>query len=53
MVVKNSRLLAKIAAYLVSIGRLLCFAFLFGWRFLNIPGPAAYFDNSAVYFKTF
>ena len=34
-VVKSSRLLAKIAAYLVSIGRLLCLAFLYGWRFLN------------------
>ena len=34
-VVKSSRLPAKIAAYLVSIGRLLCLAFLYGWRFLN------------------
>jgi len=34
-VVESSRLLAKIAAYLVSIGRLLCLAFLYGWRFLN------------------
>ena len=25
----------KIAAYLVSIGRLLCLAFLYGWSFLN------------------
>jgi len=34
-VVKSSRLLAKIAAHLVSIGQLLCLAFLYGWRFLN------------------
>ena len=34
-VVKNSRLQAKIAAYLVSMGRLLCLAFVYGWRFLN------------------
>ena len=34
-VVKSSRLPVKIAAYLVSIGRLLCLAFLYGWRFLN------------------
>ena len=34
-VVKSSRLVAKIAAYLVSTGRLLCLAFLCGWRFLN------------------
>ena len=35
-VVKSSRLLAKIAAYLViSIGRLLFLAFLYGWHFLN------------------
>ena len=34
-VVKCSRLPAKIATYLVSIGRLLCLAFLFGWHFLN------------------
>ena len=32
-VVKSSRLPAKIAAYLVSIGQLLCLAFLYGWRF--------------------
>ena len=32
-VVKNSRLQAKIAAYLVSMGQLLCLAFLYGWRF--------------------
>ena len=34
-VVKSSQLPAKIAAYLVSISRLLCLAFLYGWRFLN------------------
>ena len=34
-VVKNSQLQAKIAAYLVSMGRLLCLAFLYGWHFLN------------------
>ena len=34
-VVKSSRLSAKIAAYLVRIGRLLCLAFLYGWNFLN------------------
>ena len=34
-VVKSSRLVAKIAAYLASTGRLLCLAFLCGWRFLN------------------
>ena len=34
-VVKSSRLPGKIAAYLVSIGRLLCLAFLYGWCFLN------------------
>ena len=33
-VVKSSRLPAKIAAYLVSIGWLLCLAFLYGWCFL-------------------
>ena len=33
--VKSSRLSAKIAAYLVRIGRLLCLAFLYGWNFLN------------------
>ena len=31
-VVKSSQLPAEIAAYLVSIGRLLCLAFLCGWR---------------------
>ena len=34
-IVKSSRLLVKITAYLVSIGWLLCLAFLFGWHFLN------------------
>ena len=34
-VVKSSRLLAKIAACLVSNGQLLCLAFLYGRRFLN------------------
>ena len=54
-VVKSSRLPAKIAAYLVSIGQLLCKAFSLRMVFFkqNIPGLAAYFDNSAVYFKTF
>ena len=32
-VVKSSWLLAKIAAFLVSISQLLCLAFLYGWRF--------------------
>ena len=34
-VVKSSWLLAKIAAYLVCIGRLLYLAFVYGWCFLN------------------
>ena len=34
-VVKSSPLLVKIAAYLFSISRLLCLAFLYRWRFLN------------------
>ena len=34
-VVKSSWLPVKSAAYLGSIGRLLCLAFLCGWRFLN------------------
>ena len=34
-VVKSNQLLAKIAAFLVSIGRLLCLTFLYRWRFLN------------------
>ena len=46
-VIKSSRLPAKIAIYLVSIGQLFCLAFLYGWCL------AAYFDNSAVYLKTF
>ena len=33
--VKSSRLQAKIATYLVSIGQLLCLAFLYEWRFLK------------------
>ena len=33
-VVKSRRLLLNIAAYLVSIGRLLCLAFLYRWRSL-------------------
>ena len=33
--VKSIRLPAKIAAYLVSIGRLLRLAFLYIWRFLD------------------
>ena len=32
-VVKSSRLLAKIVTYFVSIGWLLCLAFLYGWHF--------------------
>ena len=44
-----------VATYLVSIGRPLCLAFLYGWHFIkkNFPRLAAYFDNSAIYFKTF
>ena len=34
-VVKSIRLLVKITTYLISIGWLLCLAFLYGWRFLN------------------
>ena len=34
-VVKSSRLSTKITTYLVGIGRLLCLAFLYGWRFLS------------------
>ena len=34
-VIKSSRLSAKMGAYLVSIGQLLCLAFLYGLRFLN------------------
>ena len=34
-VVKSSWLLAKIAAYLVSIGQLLCMTFFYRWCFLN------------------
>ena len=35
MFVKISRLPAKITTYLVSIGQLLCLAFIYGWCFLN------------------
>ena len=34
-VVQSSWLPPKIAAYFISIGQLLCLAFLYGWRFLN------------------
>ena len=34
-VVKSSQPPAKIAAFLVSIGRLLCLAFLYRWHFVN------------------
>ena len=34
-VVKSSWLSAKIATFLVSIGQLLCLAFLYRWNFLN------------------
>ena len=34
-VVKSSRLLAKVAAYFVSISRLLWLAFIYWWHFLN------------------
>ena len=34
-VVKSIRLPMKITTYLISIGWLLCLAFLYGWRFLN------------------
>ena len=54
-VVKSGQLLVKITPCLVSIGWLLCLAFLYGWRFFkkNIPGLAAYFDNLAISFKIF
>ena len=56
-VVKSSRLLAKIAAYLViSIGRLLCLAFLYGWCFLNKISldwlPTLTTQPSTLYLKT-
>ena len=38
-VVKSSWLLAKIATYLVSIGWLLCLAFLYGWPFFKLNYP--------------
>ena len=56
-VVKSSRLLVKITAYLGSIGWLLCLSFLYGWRFLNKisldwlltlttwPSPSKFSDN--------
>ena len=45
----------KVINGVVKSGWLLCLAFLYGWRFLNkicLDVLAAYFDNSAVYFKT-
>ena len=56
-VVKSSRLLAKIAAYLViSIGWLLCLAFLYGWCFLNKISldwpPTLTTQPSTLYLKT-
>ena len=56
-IVKSSRLLVKITAYLGSIGWLLCLSFLYGWRFLNKisldwlltlttwPSPSKFSDN--------
>ena len=56
-VVKSGQLLVKITAYLVSIGWLLCLAFLYGWRFLKKisldwlltlttwPSPSKFSDN--------
>ena len=54
-VVKSSWLPGKIAAYLVSIGWLLCLAFLYRWCFSNKISLdwALNFDNTAIYFKTF
>ena len=55
-VVKSGRLPAKIAACLVSIARLVWLALISLWMVFfkqNIPGLAAYSDNSAIYFKTF
>ena len=57
-------MLAKIAAYLVSIGRLLCLPFLYGWRFLHkisldwpltlttqpSTGNSKFSDNPVLYF---
>ena len=45
----------KFSAYLVSISQLLCLAFLHRRHFLikTSLDVAAYFDNSATYFKTF
>ena len=39
-IVKSSQLPAKIAAYLVRMGRLLCLAILYGWHFLKITQPS-------------
>ena len=56
-VVKSSLLPVKIVAYLVSIGWLLCLAFLYGWRFFKKisldwlltlttwPSPSKFSDN--------
>ena len=56
-VVKSNQLLAKIAAYLViSIGQLLCLAFLHGWHFLNKISldwpPTLTTQPSTLYLKT-
>ena len=51
-IVKSSRLPAKIAASLQP-ATLLSISLRMGFFNYNIPGLAAYFDNSAVYFKTF
>ena len=60
-VVKSSQLQVKIAAYLVSIGWLLCLAFLYRWCFLNKisfnwpltlttqPSTSKLFDNPAFF----
>ena len=50
MVVKSSLLPVKSAAYLVTIGLGISLQMTFFKE--NIPGLAAYFDNSAVFFKT-
>ena len=51
-IVKSSRLPAKIAASLRP-ATLLSISLRMGFFNYNIPGLGAYFDNSAVYFKTF
>ena len=51
-IVKSSRLPAKIAASRRP-ATLLSISLQMGFFNYNIPGLAAYFDNSAVYFKTF